>query len=159
MPRAFIVAVLAVPVLVAQDDSFALLARARDKILNSIDRLPKYTCLETIDRTYYVTPPAKRSKGAMTEAPSASSCAATNSSRLSLDANDRVRMEVAIAGEEEIHSWPGASSFDTRPIDQMITFGPISSGSFGGYLQDIFANPGAQINFSGRKTGDGREVA
>jgi hypothetical protein len=34
------------------DDASSLLELARAKILNSVRRLPKYTCLETIDRTY-----------------------------------------------------------------------------------------------------------
>ncbi len=41
------------------NDSAALLDRAREKIARTTQRLLKCTCLETIERTYYV-PPAKK---------------------------------------------------------------------------------------------------
>ncbi|MGD1098156.1 MAG: hypothetical protein ABSB35_39980 [Bryobacteraceae bacterium] len=153
------IVVVAGRTLSAQDESSALLARARDKILDSIRRIPKYNCLETIDRTYYIAPPEKKSPHTMTEVP-ANPCTGTHppgESALWLDAKDRLRVEVGYGGEDEIHSWPGAR-FDTRPIDQMIPFGPMSTGSFGGYLVDVFANPGAEVRFLGKETYGGREV-
>jgi hypothetical protein len=159
LPRAFIIAIVAVRVLSAQDESSALLERAREKILNSTRRMPKYTCLQTIDRTYYVPRPEKLSAHVMTEAPApAPSCTGTNPGSPLLDAKDRLRMEVATAGEEEIHSWPGASRFDTRSIDQIVPYGPMSTGSFGGYLPDVFENPGTQLTFIGKKTYGSRDV-
>lgn len=68
--RALIVALVAARVVFDQalppavgdpEDASALLTRAREKVLDSIRSLPKYTCLETIDRTYYVLPPEKHS--------------------------------------------------------------------------------------------------
>jgi hypothetical protein len=93
----------------------------------------------------------------MTEAPApAPSCTGTNPGPL--DAKDRLRIEVASAGGDEIHSWPGASRFDTRSIDQMVPFGPMSTGSFGAYLGDIFANPGMRLTFIGKKAYGSRDV-
>jgi hypothetical protein len=57
------------------NDSSTLLARARDKIAGAARRLPKCTCLETIERTYYRAPVEKTSPSIMTEAP-VSACAA-----------------------------------------------------------------------------------
>ena len=164
--RALIVAMVALRVAHAQavpppgiraEDGADLLERAREKVLVTTHRLPKYTCLETINRTYYVLPPEKHSRNMMTEAP-ADACIANRSGQLSLSAKDRLRMEVAAAGEAEIHSWPGASRFDTRCIDQMIPFGPVSTGSFGTYLLEIFVNPGKQIRFTGTKSYGPRDV-
>jgi hypothetical protein len=140
------------------DDASALLTRAREKVLDSIRSLPKYTCLETIDRTYYVLPPEKHSPHMMTEDHPVSACSGNGARHLSLDANDRLRVEVAAVGESEIHSWPGASRFDTRSFDQMIPFGPLSTGSFGTTLFDVFANPGAQIKFTATKADGLRDV-
>src|ERR1700693_1965834 len=107
--RAVIAAILAAHVISAQDPSSALLERARDKILNSIRHLANYTCLETIDRTYYVPQAAKVSRHVMTEVPSAvSACSGSGTAKPPRDASDRLRMEVAVAGKYEIHSWPGA---------------------------------------------------
>lgn len=79
------------------EDAFVLLARAREKVLSSTRRMPKYTCLETINREYYIQPVKKHSPRAMTEAP-AHLCTANHSAPLSLDAADRLRVEVAEAG-------------------------------------------------------------
>jgi hypothetical protein len=138
------------------EDASALLERAREKVLSSIRRMPKYTCLETIDRQYYVPSPEKHILRGMSEPPS-SACMGNRAGPLSLAAKDRLRVEVAESSEGEIHSWPGASHFDTRSIDQVIPFGPISTGSFGADLLDILANSGAQLKFIARKV-DGRQV-
>ena len=63
---------------------------------------------------------------------------------------DRVRLEVAVAGGREIESWPGASRFDTRRMDEIVTTGPTSTGAFGTYLIEVFENSGAQVEFIGR---------
>ncbi len=69
-----------------------------------------------------------------------------------------MRVEVAIAGKEEIHSWPTASRFDTRTIDQMIPVGPTSTGAFGTSLVDIFNNSGTVFRYAGRLS-DGQRDA
>jgi hypothetical protein len=139
-----------------QRDAYVLLERARAKILDSIRRLPNYICLETVDRAYYVTRQARLNSRAMTESPSYF-CDGKPAGYLSMDAKDRLRVEVAIAGEDEIHSWPGASSFDTRRLDQMIPFGPTSTGSFGTFLLDMFENRIAEVSFKERK-GEGSQT-
>ncbi len=158
--RTLVVAIVAARIVYAQavpppaeiraEDGAVLLERAREKVLSAKRRLPKYACLETINRTFYVSPPEKLRPLAMTEAP-ADACIANRGGHLSLDAKDRLRVEVAEAGLSEIHSWPGASRFDTRSFGQMIPFGPVSTGSFGAYLLDIFENSGAQVKFIGSK--------
>ena len=95
----------------------------------------------------------------MTEAP-ADACSANRAGHLSVDAKDRLRVEVAeVRGQGEIHSRPGASRFDTRTFGEMIPFGPVSTGSFGAYLLDIFENRGAQIKFVGSKAYGIRSVS
>jgi hypothetical protein len=138
------------PVGIPADDGADLLSRASEKVLRSTHRLPKYTCLETINRTFYVPPPEELRPHAMTEAPT-DACIANRAGHGSLDAKDRLRVEVAEGGLGEIHSWPGASRFDTRSFGEMIPFGPVSTGSFGAYLLDVFENPGAQIKLIGSK--------
>jgi hypothetical protein len=73
-------------------------------------------------------------------------------------ATDRVRLEVAIAEGREINAWPGASQFDSRDVDQLVSSGPVSTGGFGTLLRDLFDNPGAQIRFAAEKTVEGRRV-
>jgi hypothetical protein len=165
--RALIVAMVALRVAHAQavptpagiraEDGADLLSRATEKVLSATRRLPKYTCLETINRTFYNPPRETLRPRALTEGPQ-DACSVDRAGDLSLEAKDRLRVEVAEAGGREIQSWPGASRFDTRTIGQMIPFGPVSTGSFGVYLLDIFENPGAQIKFTGSKTDGLRKV-
>src|ERR1700722_10942509 len=74
-------------------DPAALLDRARAKITVTTQRLLKCTCLETIERVYYVTPAPKVNSKLMTDVPT-SSCDGKQfgaNGPLSLDAKDRLR--------------------------------------------------------------------
>jgi hypothetical protein len=89
----------------------------------------------------------------MTEAP-VNSCDAKEfgaSGPLSLDAKDRLRLDVVVGKNTEIFSWAAANRFDSRSVFQMVSNGPISMGSFGTYLVDIFENPGTSFKFTGKK--------
>src|SRR5271168_836807 len=90
----------------AADDSATVLAQCRERILNRAERLPNYTCNETVDRSYY----ARQSQGSgKTEL----ACREIRNEKLVLGATDRVRLEVKISEGKEIGSWPGASQFDS----------------------------------------------
>jgi len=135
------------------DDPAALLDRAREKIARTTQRLLKCTCLETIERTYYTLPAKKVSANVMTESPE-TSCDGKEfgkSGPLSLDAKDRLRLDVIVAEDKETYSWAAANRFDSRSVFQMVANGPIGTGSFGTYLVDIFENPGTQFKFTGEK--------
>lgn len=75
-----------------------------------------------------------------------------------LKVTDRVRLDVAEGDGLEIHSWPGAGRFETADIDELIQRGPSFTGSFGGYLVDIFDNDGAQFYFVHDKAESGRHT-
>jgi len=139
-------------------DPVDLLARARVKLAAIARKLPKYTCLETIERAYYTTPAAKLSSSLMTEPASCEKKEIGKNGSLSLVAEDRLRLEVAVADSGEIHSWVGAGSFDSRSVFEMVSSGPISSGNFGTYLMDIFENPGARLKYVGQRSEGSREI-
>ncbi len=155
IPRtALLIAAIFGPVAYSQSPaaSAALLDRAREKIVRTTRRLPKFTCRETIERAYYVVPPHKINPRIMT-APT-NSCEAKEfgaSGPLSLDAKDRLRLDVVVGENNEIFSWAAANRFDSRSVFQMVSNGPISMGSFGTYLVDIFENPGTSFKFTGKK--------
>jgi hypothetical protein len=136
-----------------------VLVRAREKILAVAERLPRYTCVETISRDYFEVP--AKDRGKMMSAQPAPACSVTldhPATGLVRVGSDRLRLEVAVAGNREIESWPGASRFDSRRIDEIVKFGPTSTGSFGTYLIEVFENPGAKIEFSQEKSVAGRRV-
>jgi hypothetical protein len=139
-------------------DPVDVLARARVKLAAIARKLPKYTCLETIERAYYDAPAPKPSASLMSEPASCENKEIGKNGPLSLVAEDRLRLEVAVGESGEIHSWVAASRFDSRPLFEMVPSGPISSGSFGTYLADIFENPGARLKFIDQKSEGSQEI-
>src|ERR1700691_4279180 len=75
------------------------LARARVGIVAALRGLPKYTCVQTIDRSYFT----------LAVANSACDRSSANIEKghasLRLNATDRVRLNVALGPGIEIHSW------------------------------------------------------
>jgi len=136
-------------------DPSEVLDSAREKIRKAMDRQPKYACLQTSDRTYY-RPPATYSGGRSCDQMSADQ--KNRRKPLNLDAADRLRLEVAQGVDGEIHSWPGASSFDLTEIDQIVDSGPFGTGAFGGYLGGIFDNDAAEFDYRGEKTRGDKHV-
>ena len=110
----------------------AILSRALAKLAGTGLRLLQYTCLETIERTYYSEPVKKLGTDLMTEAPPGS-CSGRGFSKdglLALDMEDRLRLEVAVAGGKEIHSWAGASGFDSRSVFDLVSERSEEHGGF-----------------------------
>ncbi len=130
----------------------AVLGRVREQVDQTIDSLPRYVCIENIERAY--RDPLKPLL------PKVNACAAVEGKsghNLRLRATDRVRLEVTVSDGGEIDSWPDASLLDTRGID-IVKSGPISSGAFGTNLAEVFQNPGAKIEFTGASTRAGRTI-
>jgi len=133
-------------------DPAEALSQARLKIGADMQRLPKYACVQTIDRSYF------------TRTPTAASCDMASADKkkgrvsLHLELTDRVRLDVAEDDNHEIHSWPGAGQFDGGDIEELINRGPVATGAFGAHLVDIFENDGAQFDFIGDKTEAGRHI-
>lgn len=124
----------------------AILDRAIENVLNTTQRLPRYMCTETINREYFEPAQALGGKEVC------SAGALNNFSKLATASTDRIRLDVAVAEGGEIDSWPAASKFDTRNIDEIVTTGPISTGAFGVNLMQVFENEGAKYQFTGVKT-------
>ena len=131
-----------------------ILDRARLKIAAATRHLPKYTCAETIDRSYFT----RVSPGAASLCDQSSSDAAKARASLRLQAIDRVRLDVSQGDGSQIHSWPGAGRLEPVEIDRLITRGPAGTGGFGGYLIDIFGNEGTQFDFQNERSDSGRRV-
>ena len=57
-----------------------------------------------------------------------------------------------------MHSWPGATRFDARDVDELIRDGPVSTGAFGGYLAGLFGQPGVTFQYNGERIANGKTV-
>jgi len=136
-------------------DPDSVLERARVRLREAARSLDQYVCIETVNRSYYQravprdTPPAGQPACSQTAAPSGSG---------QLEATDRVRLEVTVSHGSELHSWPGATRFDSRDVDELIRDGPVSTGAFGGYLSSVFDHPGVTFHYIGERSSDGKTL-
>lgn len=145
----------------AQDNPNDLLMRVSQKILDSVNRLPKYVCTLTMDRAAYEIrgePPARGCDGLE---------ARKKGAHLGrLIASDRLRLDVAIGTSHEVfgtsgemYSWVGENHFDNQGLFDLVRQGAISSGSFSTLLISIFGEDRASFSYSGDRTVDGRSTA
>lgn len=132
----------------APPDPTDVLARARDIVLSRVDRLPNYTCVQTINRNYFrpgVEPGScdKMIGERIKKTPN-----------LQLEATDRLRLDVKVSEGTEVGAWAGANKFDSRSIFEIVGGGPLGTGSFGTLMSDIFSNTGASFQYIGEVSGD-----
>ena len=102
----------------------AILQRIRSKVADHLSSLPNYTCHEVINRLHQ---PLNSGIGA----------------------HDRVELEIAFIGKQELFARPGESSFSKQSITDLVTSGTIGSGVFGSYLDSIFVEGDASFHFIG----------
>jgi hypothetical protein len=124
-------------------DSDRLLARARASLAEAAAAVPKYTCTETVDRSYFRQ---------IRETPRTCDAIVANQrsvrSRLSLTATDRLRFDVEVTdGGHEIYAWPGAARIEVEKVEDMSGGGPLGTGPLGPFLLDIFSNPAVQFQY------------
>jgi hypothetical protein len=128
----------------AQDAATAL-EQARDKVIAESTKLPRYVCVETIDRSYY-------SRNAT--AGGAPSCEKLVLDRkrgrdsLKLEKTDRLRVAVALRGGREMYSWTGAAPY-THGAEDVLNGGPIGTGPFAAYLLQVFTDPSVRFRLLG----------
>jgi hypothetical protein len=119
-------------------DPGAVLEAARDRLRQAARGLENYVCVETLDRGYYR--------------------AAEAGGPPRLEFTDRARLEVTVSHGRELHSWPGATRFDSRDVDELIRDGPVSTGAFGAYLASVFDQPAVAFQYRGEASAGGRTV-
>ena len=134
----------------AQQDPADLLLRVRDRVKDSIDRLPKYMCTQTIDRLQYEPINGKQ----------LSRCDDRPTQKdLRITTSDRLRFDVGVTSAGEIYSWAGARRFDDRSLFDLVREGSISNGIFAAFLIAIFRNDEATFSYNGDTTEDGRALS
>jgi hypothetical protein len=129
----------------------ALLDEARLNIAATVERAPRYTCMEDIERYWYANRKPVR-PGCDTDRP-------PEISDRNLVRSDRLRLDVAVGSGQEIFSWHGQKTFQTEEIDRLVTAGPVSSGMYFSFLSSVFLEGSAQIDFQGFRTQAGKQVA
>ena len=119
----------------AADDAAAIrIARIRAHMADNLQRLPNYTCTQTIERS--VRPARSR--------------------RFQL--LDTLRLEVALVDGRELFAWPGSGKFDDRELGEIIGSGASGNGNFGLHARSIFLGREAQFQFAGEVDLEDRRV-
>jgi hypothetical protein len=106
----------------------ANLATVKRHLSDALQNQPDYTCLATFDRYRRLANEPAESKV------------------------DRMRVEVAFAGNRELYSWPGESKFSDAPLTGIVAQGLVGDGTFAAQAQNLFV---ADIGVE-KYTGDGR---
>jgi hypothetical protein len=126
--------------------------RTGERLLADLKRMPRYTCVQTITRTYY------EGKHPF-ERPSCSSLIAAHDTRkknLPVLGWDRLRLEVALVEGTSVYSWVGAPRFTDDTLDKLAGFGPLGSGDFGVFLNGILHH--ATLVFQAERVVDGSRL-
>jgi len=140
----------------AAHDPPAVLEGARTRLQAMAQNLEKYVCVETINRSYYQRVAPRKTPA--TPGPPSACAPPPPDDPYQLANTDRVRLEVTVSQGAELHSWPGATRFDERNVDDLIRNGPVSTGSFGAYLNSIFGQPGVVYRYISEQTANGKTL-
>ncbi|MGB9457289.1 MAG: VWA domain-containing protein [Bryobacteraceae bacterium] len=105
----------------------------RQRMADNIKLLPDYTCLETIERSV-------RSAGKKNPL-----------------LRDRIHLEVAYLGGNEMFAWPGSEHFDADLFEELSRqAGAIATGGFGGWIGSLFGPSAPAFTSAGKCRVGGR---
>lgn len=116
--------------------------RVRDNVAKQLAAAANYTCVQSTERVYYYESQKQK--------PGCSGRLESKPDKPTF--RDRLRLDVAVSDKEEIFSWHAGSNFSSLGITDIVKSGPISSGSFIGYLQNIFLTRGVEVRYNGPST-------
>lgn len=127
--------VFAVGACVAQDlpPEVLLVAKIKVKMAENLDRLPNYTCQQTIERSRRRMPARK------------------------FELLDTVRLEVALVEGKELFGRPGANRIVESEITELVS-GTIGNGDFGLLARSIFLSSGGLFSYVGDTLLEGRKT-
>jgi hypothetical protein len=143
--------ILAWPFFAQHGDPQLLLNEIREQISATVKSVPRYTCTEVIERSWYHN-----------RRPESPGCDTDHAPRIgprTLVEVDRLRLDVAVGAGQEMFSWHGEKAYQTAKIDSLVSSGPIHSGSYFGFLSSIFLEGTAEIDYIGLRSEDNHEVA
>src|SRR5579862_6109943 len=145
-----LIALIAAVSIEAQPSPSERLLLVQAKVVESLDRIPKYMCTQTIDRSRFERNVPTGTPGCDAGRPAP----ATH-----MTSSDRLRLDVAMTSTVEMYSWVGRSQFDDRSLLDLVDNGAISTGNFAGFLNMIFRKDTASFSFLGDHNENGRVLA
>lgn len=133
--------------------------RVRANVVDTIKRLPKYMCSLTIERAVYAGPPYETRSCDLLSAQHNISNKNRGTLKPDLRETDRVRLDVGIAGINEMYSWVGENRFDDKDLFDLVGQGALQVGDFSGFLTTIFGGEDADFSYDGETEVNGRKLA
>jgi hypothetical protein len=119
--RRFLILACAAACSSAAAEAPALTIRIREHMREYVAHLPDYTCRITLERF-------KRPKA-----------------RAGFEPSDRLRLEVAYTGGQELYSWPGEDRFEGGIEDLLPGHGMVSNGSYALHVRNLFLRDVAEF--------------
>jgi hypothetical protein len=138
----------------ARDDAKALLLEVRKKVMLTVNRLPKYLCTETIDRSTF-QPKAKVSVHSCDDL---AGLRKKTDWSARIETSDRLRLDVAVSSDSEMYSWAGEDRFQDWSLADLVRGGATATGAFAAFLTDIFGTDAATLTYNGDVDVDGRAL-
>jgi hypothetical protein len=132
-----------------QTDPKDLLLRARAQVVDSVSKLPRYMCTQTIDRAQFDASTQRNTN--CEENP--------KGHRTQMNTSDRLRLDVAMAIDREMYTWVGEHRFGDRDLLEMIKEGAISTGTYSDFLDGIFRSEDTDFSYDGDTSDNGRDLA
>jgi hypothetical protein len=114
------------------EDSDALLERIKAHTAEHLAQLPNYTCHETMDRL--------------------------SGSGGNWQYRDRLELEVAFAGKEELFAGSGSERFGEQSLDQIASGGTFGNSPLGSHVDSIFSRNIADFKYAGEGKKEGRKT-
>jgi hypothetical protein len=112
-----------------------LLGRIKAKAAENLQRLPNYTCTQTIERSH------------------------RNGKSRKFEPLDTLRLEVALVEGKELFSWPGAGKFEEKGIGEIVGGGgAIGNGSFALHAKSIFLSRWPTFTYFGETSLNSRRA-
>jgi hypothetical protein len=130
----------------ADPDPQELFRKVRARVLDDISHVPRYTCVQTVNRAQYRPQYGIKPAG----------CRALIAARKQLTSpgylivRDRLRLDVAVVDGAETFSWAGARQFETNRVDELVKSGATGSGEFVSYLISVFGKDTDSISWLGQ---------
>src|SRR5579871_4804818 len=141
----------------ADIDPGSLLASVQSKVLAGARNFPRYICQQTLVRqTYSSRKHRSQACGTLPESVSFNSSQPDTERALTngvpgytLISSDRAKLDVMIAGDEELFSWPGGGKFQTDSLNDLLGGGFSGNGDFANFITTVFSSGQTSFEFLG----------
>lgn len=149
------------------DDPREVLTHVRQTVVDTVKRLPRYVCIQSIERSRYAPETSSHIPNLKHRLHACDDILAEVNGKnwkRRLASSDRLRLEVAVNREvpglaSEMYSWPGEHAFHDHSVFELVRDGAMSTGSFSSLLTAIFGGEAARFSYNGEEARGGKRLS